>query len=87
VPTVGAWGKADIDRMTGGGFAPSPHVRVVEARTGDGTIRITPGTFLELPTLAHIVGPLAELPCRSILGATFTRSIGLSDLYDTRVLS
>jgi GNAT superfamily N-acetyltransferase len=86
VPSVGEWGRADIDCMTGGGFEPSPHVRVVEAKTGRGSVAIRPGTFQELPTLAHIAGALARLPCREVLGASLTRATGFADLYDTRVL-
>jgi GNAT superfamily N-acetyltransferase len=86
VPAIGEWGQADVDRMTGGGFEPDPYVSVVEAKVGQGSITIRPGTFEELPTLAHIVGPLAELPCHRVFGATFTRSKGFADLYDTRVL-
>jgi hypothetical protein len=44
------------------------------------------GTFDELPTLAHIVAPLAALPCLEVLEATLTRSTGHHDLSDARAL-
>lgn len=85
IPRTGAPGEADAAYATltpaGGGSA-----RAVQAWTGKGGIRFRHANWDELPTMAHIVNALADLPIHEIRDARLVKSQGGKDLSDQRIL-
>jgi hypothetical protein len=86
IPRTGAPGEADVAYAT---FTPPTgyNTKILSAARGKGTVRFHHSTWEELPTMAHIVNALADLPQLEMRGATLTQTRGGKDLSDQKALA
>ena len=86
IPRTGAPGEADVAYAT---FTPPTgyNVKILSAAQGRGTVQFHRSTWEELPTMAHIVNALAELPQLEMRGATLLETRGAKDLSDQKALA
>ena len=86
MPRTGTWGETDARYCTLTPATGSQYRR--EARwEGRGQCRFIASSWEQLPTLSHIVNPLAQLPVRQWLGASVEQGVGGKDLSDQRRLT
>jgi len=85
IPQTGVWGDADVAYAC---LSPPADAttKVVGSWRATGEVRFVAATWEELPTLHHIVGPLAALPQIEDRGAFVVQTIGGSDLGNQRAL-
>lgn len=85
IPRTGDWGKADVQYAV---LTPATgsNARVLERRSGNGTVKWNRARWEDMPTQYNIVNGIAELEVNEWLGATLTRTVGGKDLSDQRVL-
>ncbi|QLQ09482.1 MAG: acetoacetate decarboxylase family protein [Nocardioidaceae bacterium] len=86
IPRTGAWHEADAAYAT---CSPAANydVKVIDSWQGAGAVEFTPATWEQLPTLSHIVNPLAELPVLHSGEARMSRVLlAFNDLADQRIL-
>jgi len=85
IPKTGCPGEADAAYavMTP---AANPAFVVEKCFTAKGRFEFLPSTWEQLPTLAHIVNPLASLPIKRFVGASLVISHGGKDLSDQSIL-
>lgn len=85
-PRTGELERADVAYATA--TPPGAYrVKVLERWSGAGNFEFHAGRWEDLPTLAHVVDPLAALELGDPLGATMTRLvIEFNDLGEQRVL-
>jgi hypothetical protein len=85
MPRTGEWGSADIAQAI---LTPAhnPNRRVVEQRSGEGTVTWNRARWEDLPTQYNIVNGIADLEVVEFLAATLTKTIGGKDLSDQRIL-
>lgn len=86
-PRTGAWGTADVAYAT---MSPPANydIRLLQNWSGTGDIAFMPATWEQLPTMAHIVNPLAEMPVHEIVSASAYRVLlAFNDLRDQKVLT
>ncbi|MGH8782876.1 acetoacetate decarboxylase family protein [Paraburkholderia sp.] len=84
-PRTGDWGEADLCQVT---LTPShdPHVTVEQRYTGTARLRFNAATWFDLPTMAHVVNALADLPILETRGGSVVRARGGKSYRDQRVL-
>ena len=85
LPRTGAWGETDARHATLTPSAGSLYRRTARWE-GHGKCSFIASTWAQLPTLSHIVNPLAALPVCEWLGASLEHGVGGKDLSDQRVL-
>lgn len=85
IPKTGLDGSADVEYATFSPAGPSQST-IDRFQRGNGKVSIQRATWEELPTMHHIVNALAGLDLLECRGATMTRSHGLRDFKDTRIL-
>ncbi|MDA0232776.1 MAG: acetoacetate decarboxylase family protein [Chloroflexi bacterium] len=85
MPRTGEWGTADSEYAVITPAAGS-NARVLERRSGNGTVTWNRARWEDLPTQYNIVNGIADLEVREWLGATVTKTIGGKDLSDQRIL-
>lgn len=85
VPRTGDWGQADLLQAT---LSPSadPDRTIERYQRGSGLIRFERAAWSELPTMAHVVNALADLPVLEPRGASLVRSRGGKTYRDQRIL-
>jgi hypothetical protein len=85
-PRTGDWGEADLCQVT---LTPihDPHVTIVRREVGVGRMRFNTATWSDLPTMAHVVNALADLPVLELLGGSVVHARGGKSYRDQRVLS
>ncbi len=88
VPATGAWHTGDAPDARYCTLTPAAgsHYRRLARWEGQGRGRFIASTWEQLPTLSHIVNPLAALPVQDWLGASLEQGIGGKDLGDQRRL-
>jgi len=74
-PRTGDWGLADADYIT---CSAPEFTLVTNLERGQGQVAFRSATWQELPTLAHIVNVLADLPLE-VMDATLATTKGASD--------
>lgn len=86
IPRTGAPGEADVAYAT---FTPPTgyNVKVLSAARAQGAVGFHRSSWEQLPTMAHIVNILAELPQIEPRGATLLETRGAKDLSDQQALS
>lgn len=86
VPRTGSWGEADAAYATCS--APSNYeVKVLDSWEGTGSVTFAPASWEQLPTMSHIVNPLAALPVVESGQARMSRVLlAFNDLSDQRIL-
>lgn len=86
IPRAGTVDTADLSQviLTPPGQGP---LTVVERLGGEGSVRFTPATWEQLPTLVNIVNGLAGLSLGTCRGAGLIRTAGTTDLRDQRILA
>jgi hypothetical protein len=86
IPRTGAPGEADVAYAT---FTPPTgyNVKMLSAAQGRGAVQFHRSTWEELPTMAHIVNTLAELPQIEMRGAMLLETRGAKDLSDQKALA
>ncbi|KDB10192.1 Acetoacetate decarboxylase [Burkholderia sp. lig30] len=84
-PRTGEWGAADLCEVT---LTPShdPHVTIERRYTGDARLHFHRATWSDLPTMAHVVNALADLPVLEMRGGTVVHAHGGKSYRDQRVL-
>ena len=83
LPRTGAWGAADVDYLTcSAGDEPD---LITGFERGEGRVAFRSATWQELPTLSHIVNPLAGLPLE-LTEATLATMKGSADLSGQRII-
>jgi acetoacetate decarboxylase len=84
-PHTGEWGEADVCEVT---LTPSydPHVTVQRRYTGDAGLRFNRATWSDLPTMAHVINALADLPVLELRGGTVIHGHGGKSYRDQRIL-
>jgi len=85
MPRTSAWGQTDARQATLTPSSGSLYQRT-ERWEGNGRCGFIASTWEQLPTLSHIVNPLAVLPVREWLGGSLEHGVGGKDLSDQRVL-
>jgi hypothetical protein len=85
MPRTGAWGETDTHHAA---LTPSAnsHYRRQARWEGRGRCAFITSSWAQLPTLSHIVNPLAALPVCEWLGASLEQGVGGKDLSDQRAL-
>lgn len=86
IPRTGEWGQADAAYCT---CSPAANydVKVIDSWQGTGSVDFTGATWEQLPTLSHIVNPLAALPVLRQGEARMSRVLlAFNDLADQRIL-
>lgn len=86
IPRTGVPGVADAEYPV---LTPptGSHLAIEQAMTAQGAAcRFRRSSWEELPTLVHIVNPLAELSLGECVEATLLRTRGAKDLSDQRIL-
>ena len=85
IPRTGQWGEADAAYAV---LTPAatPNQVIEERSVGEGTVRFHSATWEQLPTLFHIVNTLGALEIKEYLGASVTKTVGLKDFSDQRIL-
>jgi len=86
LPRTGAWGQTEVEQVTADTQAPSS-MTAVSAQRGFGTVRFTPATFSQLPTLVHVVNVLAGLSLSPADDAGHLELNGWSDAADMRIVA
>jgi hypothetical protein len=81
-PRTGEWGVADADYIT---CSPAESVLVTSLERGEGQVTFRSATWQQLPTLAHIVNVLADLPLE-VMDATLAMTRGASDYLGQRII-
>ena len=81
-PRTGEWGTADADYLT---CSAKETTLVTNLESGEGHVEFRPATWERLPTLAHIVNVLADLPL-TVLEATLATTKGASDFLGQRIV-
>lgn len=77
VPRTGAAGEADAAYVTLCAPSPDQPARLLELRTGDAKVQFhAAARWEQLPTMAHVVGALADLEVREPRGGSVSRSEG-----------
>ncbi len=64
--------------------ATGSNERILERRSGRGSVQFHPTSWEEMPTQYSIVNAFADLAIVEYCGATVTRSVGAKDLRDQR---
>jgi len=84
-PRTGDWGEADLCEVT---LTPShdPHVTIERRFTGDAQLRFHRASWSDLPTMAHIVNALADLPVLEMRGGAVIHAHGGKSYLDQRML-
>lgn len=84
-PRTGEWGEPDLCEVT---LTPScdPHVTVDRCFTGDAELRFHRASWSDLPTMAHIVNALSDLPVLEMRGGSVVHAHGGKSYRDQRVL-
>lgn len=85
MPRTGVPGEPDVAYAALTPTIANPG-RVVEELVGRGSVRFLRSAWEELPTMAHIVNVLADLPAHEVRDARLVKIIGGRDLYDQRRL-
>ena len=85
IPKTGEWGTADVAYPV---LSPATgsNERVLEHRSGRGSVQFHRAAWEDMPTQYMIVNVLADLPIKDYRGASVTRSVGAKDLSDQRRL-
>lgn len=84
MPKVSAPGQADVTQAV---LTPARHpTGPIALQRGTGSLSFTRSRWEQLPTMAHIVNALADLPLIEVRAATRSMSRGASDLSDQQVL-
>jgi hypothetical protein len=86
IPRTGAWGEAEIHQVTLTPLA-DPHVTIDRRQIGDATVRFHRAAWSDLPTMAHVVNALADLPVIEPRGGSVVHSHGGKSFLDQRVLA
>ena len=84
VPPVSQGGQA-IDEMVISPAGSAP-VRTTSFHSGIGKVEFVRTRWEQMPTMAHIVNALADLPVIAYRGASLAETIGMSDLSEQRVV-
>ncbi|MBI4273438.1 MAG: acetoacetate decarboxylase family protein [Rhizobiales bacterium] len=80
IPCTGKWGETDVAYAT---MTPVNNKSIIQEQLeGRGSLRFSPSSWEQLPTLFHIVNALADLPVMEVTSATVTRSVGATDLSE-----
>lgn len=81
IPSTGRWGQADVAQPV---MTPAEDpARVVQGQwTGRGSFAFEPATFLQLPTMHHIINKLASLPIGPAVQTTVLLARGGKTLRD-----
>ncbi|GAB7536084.1 acetoacetate decarboxylase family protein [Burkholderia sp. 22PA0099] len=84
-PRTGDWGEADLCEVT---LTPSldPHVTVERRFTGAPRLQFHRASWSDLPTMAHVVNALADLPVHEMRGGAVVHAHGGKSYRDQRVL-
>lgn len=83
IPATGEWGEADVSYpvVTPAGDPPR---RLVRHFSGSGEFAFKRASFVQVPTMFHIINALADLPISGFSGATMSLSLGAKELSDQR---
>ena len=81
IPATGDWGVADVEYATLS--PPSPNIRTTLRQAGEGTVRVLPCTWEQLPTLYHLVNAFASLEVREARGGYLLEQQGGSSVAET----
>lgn len=85
VPRTGGWGETDLCQVTLTPLADPD--RTIEGRqVGRASVKFNKATWSDLPTMAHVVNALSELPIIEMRGGSVTHSHGGKTYRDQRVL-
>ncbi len=86
LPRTQDWGEHDVSCIV---VTPPTQGtrRLLETRLGQGRAGFARATWEQLPTLLHVVNPLAGLELGGCLAAGFSRSVGGKDFSDQQVLA
>jgi Acetoacetate decarboxylase (ADC) len=85
VPRTGTWGETELCQVTLTPLA-DPERTIESRQTGRASIKFTRATWSDLPTMAHVVNALSDLPTVEMRGGSVTRSHGGKTYRDQRVL-
>ncbi|UEP39505.1 acetoacetate decarboxylase family protein [Burkholderia ambifaria] len=85
-PRTGDWGETELCQVT---LTPvhDPYVTVDRRQVGDARVRFNVASWSDLPTMAHVVNALAELPIVEMRGGSIVHAHGGKPYLDQRVLS
>lgn len=85
VPSTGAWGETALSQVT---LTPSadPERTIEVHQAGRASVKFNTATWSDLPTMAHVVNALADLPVIEMRGGTVVRSRGGKTYRDQKVL-
>jgi hypothetical protein len=85
IPKTGEWGQADAEYAV---LTPAamPNQTIEVQSVGKGGIWFQSATWEDLPTLFHIVNALGALEIKEYVGASVTKSVGMKDFSDQRIL-
>ncbi|MEO8453478.1 MAG: hypothetical protein ABI647_27085, partial [Gemmatimonadota bacterium] len=86
--TGGGWDQADAAYATISPVAvpDAAYLPEMAVSIGSGTVQFHRAQWEDMPTQFHIINALADLEVREFTGATISRSVGATDLYEQRVL-
>ena len=84
MPRTGTLVEPDVSYVTLA--SSSSHGDIKEMWRGEGTVQFHEATWEELPTMVDVVNTLHNLEIREYRGALATKSVGGTDLGDTRIL-
>ena len=85
MPKTGEWGTADAAYPV---FTPATgsNERILERRSGQGSVQFHPASWEDMPTQYSIVNTFADLTIAEYCSASVTTSVGAKDLRDQRIL-
>jgi hypothetical protein len=84
-PRTGDWGQAELCQVT---LTPAgdPYSHIDRRCTGEADIRFHAASWSDLPTMAHVVNALADLPIVATRGGAIVEAHGGKPYRDQRVL-
>ena len=85
LPGLGRPGQAAVDELVI--TPPSPCVALLSQAVGERSVQFSPSTWQQLPTLAHIVNTLADLPQLAQRGASVTELRSDTSLHNHHILA
>lgn len=86
MPRTQEWGEHDVSCIVV--TPPTAGTRrLLETRLGQGRANFRRASWEQLPTLVHVVNPLADLELGTCLAAGFSRSVGGKDFSDQQFVA
>lgn len=85
IPRTGEWDKADCSYAV---ISPAetPHRKVIEQWSGNGTLVWNRARWEDMPTQYYIVNAIADLEVSEFVGSSMTKTVGGKDRSDQRIL-